>query len=89
MQFYTKTHQHYCGIDLHSRNMYVCIVDREGNILFHRSLKARPEQLLRASGRGLYLIRTFMDEVTINDVGNRIRMVADLDRPDGEGDDGG
>jgi hypothetical protein len=28
--------------------MYTCIVDREGNILLHRSLKARPEQLLRA-----------------------------------------
>ena len=24
MRFYTKTHKHYCGIDLHARTMYVC-----------------------------------------------------------------
>ncbi len=29
MRFYTETHQHYCGIDLHARTMYVCILDRE------------------------------------------------------------
>jgi CheY-like chemotaxis protein len=34
-----------------------------------------PENLLRASGRGLMLIRTFMDEVSFNDVGNEITMV--------------
>jgi hypothetical protein len=27
MRFYSKTHQHYCGIDLHARNMYVCILN--------------------------------------------------------------
>jgi CheY-like chemotaxis protein/anti-sigma regulatory factor (Ser/Thr protein kinase) len=34
-----------------------------------------PANLLKASGRGLMLIRTFMDEVTFNDVGNEITMV--------------
>lgn len=33
------------------------------------------ENLLKASGRGLMLIRTFMDEVAFNDTGNEIRMV--------------
>jgi CheY-like chemotaxis protein/anti-sigma regulatory factor (Ser/Thr protein kinase) len=33
------------------------------------------ENLLKASGRGLMLIRTFMDEVTFNDSGNEITMV--------------
>jgi CheY-like chemotaxis protein len=33
-----------------------------------------PENLLRASGRGLMLIRTFMDEVTFNDRGNEITL---------------
>jgi len=33
-----------------------------------------PENLLRASGRGLMLIRTFMDEVTFNDRGNVINL---------------
>jgi hypothetical protein len=23
MRFYTKTHQHYCGIDLHAKTMHV------------------------------------------------------------------
>jgi CheY-like chemotaxis protein len=34
-----------------------------------------PENLLKASGRGLMLIRTFMDEVSFNDPGNEITMV--------------
>jgi CheY-like chemotaxis protein/anti-sigma regulatory factor (Ser/Thr protein kinase) len=34
-----------------------------------------PESLLRPSGRGLTLIRTFMDEVSFNDDGNEITMV--------------
>ncbi len=33
MRFYTKTHTHYCGIDLHAKTMYLCILDREGQIL--------------------------------------------------------
>lgn len=31
--------QYYCGIDLHSRQMYVCIMDKSGTILFHRNMK--------------------------------------------------
>jgi CheY-like chemotaxis protein len=34
-----------------------------------------PENLVRASGRGLYLISTFMDEVSHNEIGNVITMV--------------
>lgn len=34
-----------------------------------------PENLLRAHGRGLMLIRSFMDEVTHNETGNMITMV--------------
>ena len=34
-----------------------------------------PENLLKASGRGLMLIKTFMDEVSFNDIGNEITMV--------------
>ena len=34
-----------------------------------------PDNLLKASGRGLMLIKTFMDEVTFNGVGNEITMV--------------
>ena len=29
MRFYTQQHQFYCGIDLHARTMYVCILNHE------------------------------------------------------------
>ena len=33
MKFYTKVvHRYYYGIDLHARNLYVCIIDSEGAI---------------------------------------------------------
>ena len=43
-----------------------------------------PENLLRASGRGLYLIGTLMDEVIHNDVGNKMTMIKLLPA-DGDG----
>jgi hypothetical protein len=48
MRFYTKTHQHYCGIDLHAKTMCLCVLDREGRILLHQNLKRRPETFLAA-----------------------------------------
>jgi len=39
-----------------------------------------PAQLERVSGRGLLLIRTFMDEVTHNARGNEITMIKRIDR---------
>jgi len=38
MRFYAGQHRFYCGIDLHARSMYVCLVDHEGTILVHRDL---------------------------------------------------
>jgi transposase len=48
MRFYTNQHQFYCGIDLHARSMYVCIVSQDGEILLHRNMKAAPEPFLKA-----------------------------------------
>jgi transposase len=48
MRFYTKTHKHYCGIDLHARSMYLCILDGEGEILLHQNMRAAPEEFLNA-----------------------------------------
>jgi transposase len=45
MRFTTKHHQFYCGIDLHARTMYVCIMDNEGTILTHRNMPAATEAL--------------------------------------------
>jgi hypothetical protein len=48
MRFYTQQHQFYCGIDLHARTMYVCILNRDGEILVHQNMKAGPAPFLRA-----------------------------------------
>lgn len=47
MRFYTKQHQYYCGIDLHARKMYVCILDQAGEVLVHRNINSKPEAFLR------------------------------------------
>jgi len=48
MRFYTGQHRYYCGIDLHARTMYLCILDHEsGKILLHRNLRSEPEAFLR------------------------------------------
>ena len=48
MRFYTKPHKFYCGIDLHARTMYLCVLNQEGEILLHRNMKAAPEPFLKA-----------------------------------------
>ena len=48
MRFYTNPHKFYCGIDLHARSMYVCIVSQDGDILLHRNMQAAPEPFLKA-----------------------------------------
>ena len=47
MQFYNTQHQFYCGIDLHARSMYVCILNQEGEIVIHRNMKTDPAALLK------------------------------------------
>ena len=47
MRFYTKQHPFYCGIDLHARTMYLCILDQAGETLVHRNMTATPEALLK------------------------------------------
>jgi hypothetical protein len=27
MRFYTRQHRHYCGVDLHARTMYICVLN--------------------------------------------------------------
>src|ERR671922_346337 len=48
MRFYTKQHPLYCGIDLHARTMYLCILSQDGEVMLHRNMKARPDALLKA-----------------------------------------
>ena len=39
MKYYTSTTEYNCGIDLHARQMYVCVLDRQGKKLVHTNVK--------------------------------------------------
>jgi transposase len=39
MKYYKTTTKYNCGIDLHTRQMYICVMDLDGNILVHRNIK--------------------------------------------------
>lgn len=58
MRFYTKQHDFYCGIDLHTNKMYLCILDQQNNVVYHRNIKANPEAFLHA-------IRPFRENIVI------------------------
>jgi len=47
MRFYTQRHKYYCGIDLHTSVMYVCLTDSAGEVLVHRNLRTTPQALMR------------------------------------------
>src|SRR3989442_568232 len=38
MKYYTSTTEYNCGIDLHARQMYVCVMDRQGKKLVHTNV---------------------------------------------------
>ena len=48
MRFYQQRHQYTCGVDLHARTMYICILDREGRTILHKNLTAGPQAFLDA-----------------------------------------
>jgi predicted NBD/HSP70 family sugar kinase len=50
MRFYNRQHRHYCGIDLHVKSMYVCILDATGQVLVHRNVPSTPEAFLETLG---------------------------------------
>jgi transposase len=58
MKFYVKQHQYYCGIDLHTNKMYLCVLDREGRVRLHKNLKTSPANFLRS-------IEPFREDVVV------------------------
>jgi transposase len=48
MRFYTGQHGFYCGIDLHTRTLSLCVLDAAGAIRLEATLPAHPDQLLAA-----------------------------------------
>lgn len=47
MRFYQKEHKYYCGIDLHARAMYVCIINQRGKVVYHKNVDTDPAILFR------------------------------------------
>ena len=37
--YYQTTTEYSCGIDLHSRQMYICVMDKEGKVHVHRNVR--------------------------------------------------
>jgi transposase len=58
MRFYTKQHKAYCGIDLHARTMYICIVSHDGEILVPQNYTANPETFLK-------VIAPYRDDIVV------------------------
>ena len=50
MRFYNRQHTYYCGIDLHVKTMYVCILDGAGQVLVHRNVPSTSEAFLEVVG---------------------------------------
>ena len=53
MRFYKQPadqqpHRFYCGVDLHARCMYLCILDATGQTVLHRDYPADPGAFLDA-----------------------------------------
>jgi transposase len=46
MRFYTTPHQFYCGIDLHTRTLSLCVLDSSGGIRLEATLPPERDRLL-------------------------------------------
>ncbi len=59
MKYYTSTTEFNCGIDLHARQMYACVMDRMGNKLVHTNIKGND------FGYFLKLIEPYRQDLTV------------------------
>ena len=58
MRFYTKQHKFYCGIDLHAKKMYLCILDETGEKKLHKNFDTDRDVFINA-------IRPFREDVVV------------------------
>ena len=59
MKYYTTTTEYNCGIDLHSKQMYACILDAKGKVLVHQNIKGND------FGRFLKLAKPYLQDLTV------------------------
>ena len=58
MNFYTRQHKYYCGIDLHARKMYVCVLNQQGTVQLHKNIDTDPALFLE-------LIAPYQEDVIV------------------------
>ena len=58
MNFYTKQHSFYCGIDLHAKQMFLCVMSQKGDVLLHRNMPNDSKLFLK-------LIKPFRSDIVV------------------------
>jgi hypothetical protein len=58
MRFYNQQHKYCCGIELHARKMYVCIIDQKGKTKVHQNIQTDPELFFK-------LAFPYIDEIVV------------------------
>ena len=48
MRLYQGLHRAYCGVDVHARTMFLCVLDRDCRALLHEDLPATKDAFLEA-----------------------------------------
>lgn len=50
MRYYKpqKQYQYFCGVDLHTKTMYLCVQDEAGHVQLHKNIRSRPTAFLEA-----------------------------------------
>lgn len=59
MKYYISETKYNCGIDLHKKSMYICVVDRQGKKLLHRNIRGNDFDLF------LKLVEPYRDDLTV------------------------
>ncbi|MFC1462844.1 IS110 family transposase [Verrucomicrobiota bacterium] len=57
--YYQVTTKCSCGVDLHSRQMYICVMDKDGKVLVHRNVRGNDFEYF------LKLVEPYKDSLTV------------------------
>ena len=59
MRFYSHSKKFVCGVDLHARECYICIIDRERKVLVHKKVRNRNTDML------LSIIEPYKNDIVV------------------------
>ena len=57
--YYQTTTEYSCGVDLHSRQMYICVMDKNGEVQVHRNVRGNDFDYF------LKLVEPYKDSLTV------------------------